>query len=49
VTYDEICREVTRTAEAWHSGNMPKEEAQYIIGELNRMKRELFENVKEAV
>lgn len=45
MTYDEICEEITKTAEAWFSGNMPKVEARYIIGELNRMKRELFEKV----
>jgi len=50
VTYDEICKEITKTVETWFNGHMPKEEAQYIIAELTRMKRELYEKcMGEAV
>lgn len=49
MTYDEICREIVKTAKTWFSGNMSKVEAQYIIAELNKMKREIYERAKEAV
>lgn len=45
MTYDEICREITKTVETWFVGDMPKVEAQYIIAELSRMKRELYERL----
>lgn len=43
MTYEKICEEITKTAEIWFSGYMPKVEAQYIIAELNKLKRELYE------
>lgn len=42
MTYNEICNEINKTAMTWYNGNMPKIEAQYIIAELNRMKREFY-------
>jgi hypothetical protein len=45
MTYDEICNEITRIAEAWFYGEIPKEEARQKIAELQKLKRELFESI----